>query len=111
MQGVVPCSHPSPSIARRLLNPLFDPGDPGLGDDVPVFHDLIREESFGLVEVERDRDGADLFKPDSHGLILQRFVQRGVQSLLNVPGYAGGRAEAGPAAQRIDIATSNTSIL
>src|SRR3954454_8073689 len=60
-------------------NTLFDPGDPGLGDDVPVFHNLVRQECRGLVELEPDRRGTDFFESHAHGRIFQGFVQRGVQ--------------------------------
>src|SRR3954463_12147694 len=44
------------------FHPLFDPGDPSLGDDVPVFHHLVRQECPGLLELEPDRRSADFFE-------------------------------------------------
>jgi hypothetical protein len=63
--------------ARRFL---FDLGDPGFGDDVPILHHLVHQECPGHVELEPDRYGADFFESDPYCGIFQRFVECGVQS-------------------------------
>jgi len=35
--------------ARRFFNHLFDLVDPGIGNDVPVFRHLVRQECPGLI--------------------------------------------------------------